>query len=91
MVEKIKNAVLEATGISFEEFTSPGKKRERYFARLIFSYLCMKLTKMDYREISVIVNRNPSTVFRYWGFYKTEVNVNSSFKKIAEQVERELN
>lgn len=90
-IQSIQDAVHKATGIAFEEFTGPGKKRERYFARLIFSQNCMNIGKMHYREVAIIVNRNPSTVFKYPGFYRTETKVNPDFRKMVTMTDKFLN
>lgn len=90
MIEAIKEAVFQNTGFSFDEFTEPDKKREKYFARLIFAYFCMKLSKMNYRSVAVIVKRSPSTVFRYTEFYLNEKKVNPDFRKLATLTEKKL-
>jgi hypothetical protein len=91
MIQTINKAVQQATGVTFEQYTAPGKKRERYFARLIFSHNCFTIEKMNYREVAIIVNRNPSTVFKYPEFFRNEVNVNSDFRKLVRLTEKNLN
>jgi hypothetical protein len=90
MVQKIKDAVEEITSISFAEFTGPGKKREKYFARLIFGFHLIKRVRIHYKEVAGIVNRNPSTVFRYPEFYKNELNCNPDFRRAARRIEEKL-
>lgn len=91
MIQAIKESVFRSTGITFEEFTGPGKKREKYFARLIFSHKCMDMAKLNYRNVAVMVKRSPSTVFRYTGFYLNEKKVNPDFRKLATMTEKYLN
>jgi hypothetical protein len=90
MISAITEAVEKVTGISFEEFTGPIQKRDRYFARLIFSHNCMKMVKLNYRSVAVMVNRNPSTVFRYQNFYLNEIKYNPDFRKLARLTEEKL-
>jgi hypothetical protein len=90
MIEAIKEAVEEITGIPFERFTAPGKKRERYFARLIFVHYAMDHTRLDYRILAKMVNRSPSLVFKYPQFYRTEKKFNPEFKKLTLKVEENL-
>lgn len=91
MIEKIKAAVKDATGICFEEFTLPGRKRERYFARLIFVRYLQLNTRIHYKKIAKMVNRNSSTVCKYDDFYLNEKKVNPEFKKMSDKVESYLN
>ena len=90
MIQSIQDAVFRSTGVTFEEFTGPEKKREKYFARLIFAYFCMNAAKLNYRNVAVMVKRSPSTVFRYTEFYLNEKRVNPDFRKLATMTEKKL-
>lgn len=90
MIESIKEAVQTATMVKFDEFVAPGKKREKYFARMIFAYQCMFLAKISHDELSKIIHRHPSIVCRCKKNYRVEYKVNSAFRAKAKQVEEIL-
>jgi hypothetical protein len=90
MISAITEAVEKVTGISFEEFTGPSKKRDRYFARLIFAQSLMRHARIHYKIVATMINRDSSSVFKYPEFYRNEQKYNPDFRKLARLTEERL-
>lgn len=87
---RIKDAIYQVTGLKFEQYTTESKKRELYFARLIFVHCCLKYEDMDPSEFSKLINRDATLMTRYTFKFDNEVRLNKQFRKLVEDVERIL-
>jgi hypothetical protein len=85
-LEMIKNAVLQGTGVSFDEFTDPKKSEDTYYARLIFCYQIMHRTMTSYKELAVIVKRHVTGLHKCEETYRIEMKGNKAFREKAEKV-----
>jgi hypothetical protein len=90
MISAITEAVEQVTGISFEEFTGPSKKRENYFERLIFAYYLMNHARIHYKIVATMINRDSSSACKYPDFFRTENKYNPDFRKLARLTEEKL-
>jgi hypothetical protein len=85
--ERIKDAIFEVTGLKFDQYNTECKKREIYFARLLFVHCCQKYENMQPAIIEDLINRN---VNRYPGKFNDEVRLNKAFRLLVESVEEIL-
>ena len=102
IVEKIKNAITEATGMTFEYYSTEkpvadvnGKCKYHYpreqdkcFARLMFAYHCDK-NKIDFFRYFKKMHR--TIMYHYRDKYENEMRYNPKFRETARQVEIILN
>jgi chromosomal replication initiation ATPase DnaA len=86
MVLNIQNAIHEVTGMTFGEYTTQSRKRDGFFARMIFVYHCRK-KKMKLTDIATYVHRDRSSMLHLLKKYDDETKYNPHFKIWAERVE----
>ncbi|MBR6684956.1 MAG: DUF4406 domain-containing protein [Alphaproteobacteria bacterium] len=89
-VLRIQNAIHEVTGMKFNEYITKSKKRDGFFARMIFVYQCRK-RKMKLTKISEYVKRNHSTILHLLNKYEDDFRYNSLFREMANNVNDILN
>jgi hypothetical protein len=87
VVMGIQRAIHEVTGLKFCEYTTESRKREKFFARMMFAYHCQKndIDPMQY------IRRDRTMVYHYLNQYHDEIKFNPYFKKMAMRVEAKLN
>lgn len=91
-IMKIQNTILEVTGIKFTDYTTKSRKRECFFARMIFVYHCNQIKpKMTLKKMSKYIRRDHSSIIYYLKKYDDEIKYNSYFKEMAIKVEEKLN
>lgn len=88
-VMRIQNAIHEATGMAFEQYTTKSRKREVFYARMIFAHHC-KALKMSLSKIASIINRDRSTMRYLFSKYQDEMRFNPDFRKMAQKVDELL-
>lgn len=89
-VLRIQNAIHEVTGLKFNEYITKSKKRDGFFARMIFVYQCRK-RKMLLKKIAEYVKRNHSTILHLLNKYEDDFKYNSLFREMATKVNENLN
>lgn len=89
-VFRIQGAIEEVTGLKFEEYKTNSRKRDCFFARMLFAHLCHK-NKLKQKEIAKYINRDYTTVHHYLRKYNDECKFNPSFRVIAQQIKEKLN
>lgn len=89
-IKMIKDAIEEATGINFDQYTEKSRKRTWYFARMIFVYHCIECGEVTIEDLSKLVNRNVTSIMRYLNNYRFEIKYNSHFRNLAKKVEINL-
>jgi hypothetical protein len=87
---KIQNAIHEATGMTFGEYTTKSRKRDAFFARMIFAYHCRK-NKMKLVNIATYVHRDRSSMYHLLKKYDDEAKYNPCFRTLTQRVEELLN
>lgn len=90
IVLRIQNAVHEATGMKFNEYTTKSRKRDGFFARMLFVYHCRR-NRMKLVEIAKYVHRDHSSMLHLLKKYDDEKKFNPNFRVLAEKVESILN
>lgn len=87
VVLRIQNAIHEVMGMKFCEYTTKSRKRNGFFARMIFVHHC---NENDIDPIPYI-RRDRTMVYHYLSQYHDEVKFNTYFKKLAKKIEDKLN
>ena len=87
VVLQIQNAIHEVTGMKFCEYNTKSRKRNKFFARMMFVHHCHE---NDINPIQYI-HRDRTMVYHYLNQYYDEIKYNPSFKRMADKVEEKLN
>ena len=90
IVMKIQNAIHEAMGLEFNDYITKSRKRNGFFARMIFVYHCRQ-NKMRLIKIAEYVKRDHSTMLHLLKKYQDDFNYNPQFREIATKVNNILN
>lgn len=89
-VLQIQAAIQEATGMRFDQYITKSRKRDGFFARMLFVYHCRKC-KMKLTQIAKYVHRDHSSMLHLLNKYNDEVKFNPHFRGLAEKVQSILN
>lgn len=90
IVIRIQNAIHEVTGMRFDEYITKSRKRDGFYARMIFVYHCRK-AKMKLTQIARYVRRNHSSMLHLLNKYDDDFRYNPQFRDMAEKVSAILN
>lgn len=84
-IKGIEDAIYKIMGLKFVDYTKPGeKKREHYYARLIYVQHVCRYCSID--EIARSINRSPLTLRPYLNIYAKEFKYNANFREIATKI-----
>jgi hypothetical protein len=89
IVSRIKGAIEEVTGLTFEQYTEEDRETNGFFCRMIFSIHCHK-AGIDSKRIIHHIPRDRTTILHYLKKYGDECKYNSIFREIAEKVNQKL-
>jgi len=89
-VMRIQNAIHEVTGLRFNQYVTKSRKREHFFARMLFVYHCRKL-KMTLTQIAKYIHRDHSSMLHFLRKYDDDFTYNPQFRGQAEKVNQLLN
>lgn len=89
-VLRIQNAIHEVTGLKFNEYVTKSRKRDGFFARMIFVYHCRQ-NKMKLTEIAKHVHRDHSSMLHLLRKYQDDFKYNPQFREIATKINNILN
>jgi hypothetical protein len=89
IVTRIKGAIQEVTGLTFEQYTEEDRETNGFFCRMIFSIHCHK-AGIDYKRIIHHIPRDRTTILHYLKKYGDECKYNAIFREIAERVNQKL-
>ncbi len=89
-VLQIQAAIQEATGMRFDQYITKSRKRDGFYARMLFVYHCRK-KKMKLVQIAKFVHRDHSSMLYLLNKYEDEVKFNPYFRGLAEKVQSLLN
>lgn len=90
VVLQIQNAIHEVTGLKFNEYITKSRKRDGFYARMIFVYHCRQ-HKMKLVKIAEYVHRDHSTMLHLLKKYQDDFTYNPQFRDIATKVNNILN
>lgn len=89
-VMEIQNAIHEVTGLRFQEYTTKSRKRNVFFARMLFVYHCRR-NRLKLVEIAKYVNRDHTSMLHLLNKYNDEVRYNPNFRVMAQKIDNILN
>lgn len=82
-VTKIKDAIHEVTGLTFNEYSSKSRKRDGFYARMLFAHHCFE-NGIKISTVSELIQRDRTTVLYTLNKYYDEVKYNPEFRRLAE-------
>lgn len=85
IVQSIERAVHEATGLRLGQYSTKSRKRDHFFARMLFVHHCRQ-HEIKLVEIARMVRRDHSSVSHFLRTYESEVRFNPRFRALAERV-----
>ncbi len=85
IVLKIENAIHEVTGLRLNQYNTKSRKRDGFFARMLFVYHCRR-EKMKLVDIAKYIHRDHSSMLHFLNKYNDEVRYNEFFRVMAERV-----
>lgn len=89
-VLRIQNAIHEVTGLRLNQYATKSRKRDCFYARMLFVYHCRRL-KMTLTQIAKRVHRDHSSMLHFLRKYEDDFNFNPQFRELAEKVNQLLN
>lgn len=89
-VLRIQNAIHEVTGLRLNQYATKSRKRDCFYARMLFVYHCHRL-KMTLTQIAKHVHRDHSSMLHFLRKYDDDFNYNPQFRELAEKLNQILN
>ena len=89
-VLRIQNAIHEVTGLRLNQYATKSRKRDCFYARMLFVYHCRRL-KMTLTQIAKHVHRDHSSMLHFLRKYDDDFNYNPQFRELAEKLNQILN
>ncbi len=89
-VMRIQNAIHEETGLKFSDYITKSRKRDGFYARMIFVYHCRAM-KMKLTKIAKYVHRDHSSMLHLLRKYEDDFRFNGQFRELATRVNNILN
>lgn len=83
-VTRIKDAIHEVTGMKFNEYITKRRKRNGFYARMLFVHKCSE-NGMKITTISKLIQRDRTTVLYVLNKYDDEVKYNPEFRRLVEK------
>mgnify|MGYP000084229418 CR=1 FL=1 len=90
IVMRIQNAIHEVTGLQFNEYITKSRKRDGFFARMLFVYHC-RCQKMKLTQIAKYVHRDHSSMLHLLHKYEDDFKHTPQFRDMAIRVNNILN
>lgn len=88
-LKKVENAIKEVMGLCPCDYAVKTRKREAYFARLVFSHHCFE-DGVGFLTLGRYLKKDRVTIMRNVGKYHEEVKYNKGFRAQAEEIEQAL-
>lgn len=85
IVLKIQDAIHEVTGLRLNQYNTKSRKRDRFFARMLFVHHCRR-EKMKLEDIARYIRRDHSSMLYFINKYNDEVKYNRFFREMADRV-----
>lgn len=90
VVMRIQNAIHEVTGMQFNQYITKSRKRDGFYARMLFVYHCRR-NKMKLAQIAKYVHRDHSSTLHLLKKYEDDFKYNPQFRDMAIKVNNILN
>jgi hypothetical protein len=88
-VLRIKGAIEEVTGLTFQQYIEEGRREDVFYARMLFSINCLQ-AGIDQKRIINYMPRGRTTILRYLNNYHSEFKFNPKFRNWSEKVSQKL-
>lgn len=85
-IEKMKAAITEVMGLSFEQYTTKSRDQNLFYARMIMINHCRQQEEMSLKDIGQLINRDHTTVMHGIKTFKNEIKFNVKFRKTVEKI-----
>lgn len=82
---RIQNAVHEVTGLQLNDYNTKSRKRDKFFARMLFAHHC-RAANLGLNDIARFINRDNSSMEYVLNKYNDEYQFNRYFRSIADKV-----
>lgn len=82
---RIQNAIHEATGLQLNDYNTKTRKRDKFFARMLFVHHC-KAANLELNDIARFINRDNSSMLYILNKYNDEYRFNGYFQSVADKV-----
>lgn len=89
-VMRIQNAIHEVTGLRFSDYITKSRKRDGFYARMIFVHHCRAI-KLRLTRIAKYVHRDHSSILHLLRKYEDDIKFNEQFRELATRVNNILN
>ncbi|RKV80363.1 MAG: DUF4406 domain-containing protein [Alloprevotella sp.] len=86
---RVESAIHEVTGLRLADYSASGRRRDGFFARMMFAHHCW-LENMTRSDIGRFINRERTSVTRVLNDYDKEFKYNAFFRSMAKRVDRIL-
>ena len=90
LISNIQQAIHEATGLQFKEYANASRKREKFFARMLFAYHCNR-HKIKHIDIAKHIRHDRTLILYLLKKYVDETKYNPAFRELAQSVDNILN
>lgn len=82
---RIQNAIHEVTGLQLNDYSTKSRKRDKFFARMLFAHHC-KDADMNLSDIARFIYRDNSSMQYVLNKYHDEYQFNGYFRGMADKV-----
>ena len=89
IVLRVTSAIHEVTGLRLADYSASGRRRDGFFARMMFAHHCW-LENMTRSDIGRLINRERTSVTRVLNDYDKEFKYNAFFRGMAKRVDEIL-
>ena len=89
-VERLKAVIQEVCGLEFSEYAVESRKKNKFFARMIFVRQC-KIIGIANKEIADLLGKSKSNIVSCNKKYNVDFEYNKEFRELAENVDGYLN
>lgn len=86
---RVESAIHEVTGLRLADYSASGRRRDGFFARMMFAHHCW-LKNVKLSDIGSLINRERTSVARTLNDYNKEFKYNAFFRSMAERVDEIL-
>lgn len=81
---RIQNAIHEATGLQLNDYNTKSRKRDKFFARILFVHHC-KAANLKLDDVARFINRDISSMLHMINKYPDEYRFNGYFRSMADK------
>lgn len=87
-IEKLKEAIFEVMGLTFDQYTTNSRMQKFFYARMIMINYCREQEDMSLQKIAFLINRDHTTVMHGLKTFKNEIKYNLEFRETVEKINK---